>query len=293
MASPETRALQESAPNSVQSQTLQLPAPTAWPMLLAFGIALACAGLVTTASISVLGAIFALAGSIGWFRAVLPHEQHELVMVADVSTAVATTRREVSRVPMAEHLVRAFLPIETYPLSAGIKGGIAGGVAMAIIAIAYGVIAYRSIWYPINLLAAVVYERALEVATGQIAAFHFSLLLVAIVIHVSTSVLVGLLYGAVLPMFPRRPILLGGLFAPLLWSGLLYSMLDYINPLLGQRVNWPWFIASQIAFGIAAGIVVARQEKVQTFQNFPFALRAGIEAPGAMPEKNWDSEVRS
>jgi hypothetical protein len=262
-------------------------------MLLAFGIALACAGLVTTASISVLGAIFALAGSIGWFRAVLPHEQHELVMVADVSTAVATTRREVSRVPMAEHLVRAFLPIETYPLSAGIKGGIAGGVAMAIVAIAYGVIAYRSIWYPINLLAAVVYERALEVATGQIAAFHFSLLLVAIVIHVSTSVLVGLLYGAVLPMFPRRPILLGGLFAPLLWSGLLYSMLDYINPLLGQRVNWPWFIASQIAFGIAAGIVVARQEKVQTFQNFPFALRAGIEAPGAMPEKNWDSEVHS
>ena len=61
-----------------------------------------------------------------------------------------------------------------------------------------------------------------------------------------------------LPMFPRRPILLGGLIAPLLWSGLLYSMLDLINPALNERIDWPWFVASQIAFGIVAGLVVAR-----------------------------------
>jgi hypothetical protein len=158
-------------------------------------------------------------------------------------------------------------------------------MAMAVVAVAYGVIAYRSVWYPINLLAAVVYAQALEVTTSQMAAFHLPLLLIALAIHISTSVLVGLLYGAVLPMFPRRPIFLGGVFAPLIWSGLLYNMLDYINPVLSRRVNWPWFTASQIAFGIAAGIVVARQEKVRVLQNFPFAFRAGIEMPGAMPEK--------
>lgn len=273
-------------------QAVNLPAPTAWPIVLAFGLSLLVAGLVTTASVSILGAIFALSGSIGWFRAVLPHEQHEPVTVADEPVPIATTRREVSRVPISEALVRAFLPLESYPISAGIKGGLAGGIAMAIVAIVYGLITYRSVWYAINLLAGIVYARALDVTTSQMAAFHFPLLLVAVVIHFSTSLLVGLLYGAVLPMFPRRPILLGGFFAPLLWSGLLFSILDYINPLLGQRVNWPVFIASQIAFGITAGIVVARQEKVRLLQNFPFAFRAGVEAPGTMPEKNLDRGER-
>jgi hypothetical protein len=287
MASSQTQEFQESAPSeTVPPQTVDSPAPTAWPIVLAFGISLLAAGLVTTASVSFLGAILALCGSVGWFRTVLPHEQHEPVTVVHEPVPVATTRREVSRVPISEALVRAFLPLESYPVSAGIKGGLAGGIAMAVVAIVYGVVTYRSVWYPINLLAGIVYARALDVTTSQMAAFHLPLLLVAIAIHFSTSLLVGLLYGAILPMFPRRPILLGGLFAPLLWSGLLFSMLDYINPLLGQRVNWPWFLASQIAFGITAGIVVARQEKVRILQTFPFAFRAGVETPGTMPEKN-------
>ena len=280
----------QSIKNESSPRSVQLPAPTAWPVVLAFGLTLMAAGLVTTVAISVLGAVITLAGSVGWFRDVLPHEQHESVSVADEAIPVVTTRREVSRVPIAEDLPRAFLPLETYPISAGIKGGLAGGVAMAVVASAYGLIAYGSVWYPINLLAAVVYAQALEVTTAQMAAFHFSLLVVAIAIHLSTSLLVGVLYGALLPMFPRRPILLGGFFAPLLWSGLLYTMLEYINPVLSQRINWSWFVASQFAFGIAAGIVVARQQKIRTLQNFPFAVLAGIEAPGAMHEKHGEGE---
>jgi hypothetical protein len=284
MATTQMRNVQEEP----SPQTVQLPAPTSWPIVLAFGITLLFAGLVTTEAISVLGAVLTLAGSVGWFRNVLPHEEHESVSVLAEPVPIATTRREVSRVPITKDLPRAFLPLETYPISAGIKGGLAGGVAMAVVAVAYGLIAYGSVWYPINLLAAVVYARALDVTTAQMAAFHLPLLMVAIAIHLSTSLLVGVLYGAVLPMFPRRPILLGGFFAPLLWSGLLYTMLEYINPVLSQRINWVWFIASQFAFGIAAGIVVARQQKIRTLQNFPFAVLAGIEAPGAMHEKRED-----
>jgi len=33
----------------------------------------------------------------------------------------------------------------------GIKGGIAGGIAMVIPALIYGLIAEHSIWYPVNL----------------------------------------------------------------------------------------------------------------------------------------------
>ena len=57
---------------------------------------------------------------------------------------------------------------------------------------------------------------------------------IAVVLHGLVSTLVGLLYGAMLPMFPRRPILLGGLIAPVLWSGLLYSILGLLNPLLAE-----------------------------------------------------------
>src|ERR1700724_455157 len=53
--------------------TLQLPAPTAWPIILAFGLALVFAGLVTSLSVSLLGVILAVTGCIGWVREVLPH----------------------------------------------------------------------------------------------------------------------------------------------------------------------------------------------------------------------------
>jgi hypothetical protein len=55
--------------------TIHLPAPTAWPITLAFGVALLMASLVTNAAIGILGAILFLAGCVGWFRDVFPQEQ--------------------------------------------------------------------------------------------------------------------------------------------------------------------------------------------------------------------------
>jgi hypothetical protein len=104
-----------------------------------------------------------------------------------------------------------------------------------------------------------------------------------VLLHGIGSTLVGLLYGAMLPMFPRRPIVLGGLIAPILWSGLIYSFLGVVNPLLESRIDWFWFMASQFAFGIVAGLVVVRQMRFTTRENVAFALRAGVEAPGLMP----------
>jgi hypothetical protein len=98
--------------------------------------------------------------------------------------------------------------------------------------------------------------------------------------------LVGLLYGIALPIFPRRPILLGGILAPLFWSGILHAGLGITNPALQARINWGWFLASQFAFGLVAGFVVARHEPIATMQYLPFALRAGIEAPGIDKEES-------
>ena len=94
------------------------------------------------------------------------------------------------------------------------------------------------------------------------------------------SLMVGLLYGAMLPMLPRHPVLLGGFIAPIMWSGLIYSVLGIVNPVLDQRIDWVWFVISQFGFGIVAGIVVSRQQRIFTSQAVPFAIRMGMEGSG-------------
>jgi hypothetical protein len=262
------------------ADTVEVPASTPWPIVLAFGITLLFAGLVTSEAVSVLGATVAIAGAVGWFRDVLPYEAHETVRVAPQAPVVTTMRHEVARMEIEHELRRAWLPVEIYPISAGIKGGLAGSVAMAVLAMLYGVLSQTSIWYPINLLAAGFFPAATSDTTAEIAAFHLRAFLIAVPIHLITSLLVGLLYGAMLPMLPRRPILLGGFIAPLLWSGLIHSILGIVNPVLNQRIDWLWFVASQVGFGIVAGLVVSRQERIRTRQQLPLALRVGLEGSG-------------
>jgi hypothetical protein len=260
---------------------LHLPAPTAWPIVLALGFTLLVAGLVTDIGISLLGAVLTFAGCVGWFRQVLPVEQHEEVEVIDQPVVIFSSRALVERI-MVSTAHRAHLPIETYPVTSGIKGGIAGGIAMIVPALLYGLIAQHSIWYPVNLLGGAGVAHWSNPSTADIAAFHWQGLLVATLIHAVTCVLVGLLYGAMLPVLPRHPILLGGILAPVLWTGILHAFMGIINPALDAHIQWGWFLVSQVVYGVVAGIVVARQERVPTGQSLPFAARLGIEAPGLM-----------
>ncbi len=89
------------------------------------------------------------------------------------------------------------------------------------------------------------------------------------------SLLIGLLYGALLPMLPSHPALWGGVVAPLLWTGLMHAALRIVDPELASRISWPWFVVTQIAFGLVAGFVVARSEKVATFQHAPLRAARG------------------
>lgn len=281
MASPVMKA---EAPE-ISPAKVHLPAPTAWPIVLAFGVALLCAGLVTSASVSILGAILIVGGCAGWFREVLPREREETVEVTEEAPVIQPSHREVQRLVLAPHLSRPLLPLETYPVTAGIKGGLAGSVAMAVLACLYGYLRRGSIWYPINLLAATGSAQTFVLGTGTLYRFHLVAFCIAAVFHLITSLLVGLLYGAMLPMIPRRPILLGGIVVPILWTGLLHSILGWVNPFMNARINWPWFVASQFAFGIVAGMVVVCHHRVETCQLEPFLVRIGIKAPGLGSKK--------
>jgi hypothetical protein len=263
---------------------VKLPAPTAWPLVLALGVTLALAGLVTSMGISLLGLVLIVAGSVGWFREVLPHEQHEFVPVRPEEIAITTKHHSVARIKLdLRH--RARLPLETPSVVAGLKGGIAGGIAMIAPALLYGIVVYHSIWYPVNLLGGAGVAGWANPTEYQLMHFRLSALIAASVIHIVVSVLVGLLYGAMMPMWPRHPILFGGIVAPLLWTGLLHASLGLINPFLDQRIHWVPFVVSQVAFGLVAGWVVARQTKILTAQYLPFAARVGLETPGLMHER--------
>jgi hypothetical protein len=170
-------------------------------------------------------------------------------------------------------------------MTSGVTAGLAGGVAMAVLAVVYGVVGFGSPWYPINLLAAVAMPSLGTADTATLAAFNPLAFGVALGAHIVVSIFVGLVYAAMLPMFPRHPAIWGGWIAPLVWTGLLWALLDLINPALNARIDWRWFVASQIAFGLVAGFVIARSERVATMQNWPLAARAGIEAPGLGPER--------
>jgi hypothetical protein len=261
--------------------TLHLPAPTVWPMVLALGISLCMAGLVTSGAVSLLGLILAVMATAGWFRNVLPHEQQETVHVTvAVRTAAAEENRPAAVFPQEQRgpLPLRVEPLPTYSFIAGIEGGLAGGAAMAAAAMLFGLVKYRSAWYAVNLLAAAGFSGWTHASNAFLSQFHPQGLLAAAGIHFTVSVLVGLLYGAALPMFPRRPVLTAGVLAPLLWTGLAYKVIGSVSPILSGRADWGWFAASQVAFGLTACFAINLRVKVRSaeFQSLPFATRAGL-----------------
>jgi len=272
---------------SESSNAIEVPAPTPWPFVTSFGLALLFAGLVTSLAVSVVGLVVILFGAVGWFRDVLPVPKEELVAIATTpaSIVVRSTRR-VAHLQAGAEGHRVYIPITVHPYSAGLLGGALGGVGMAIIACLYGLIAQGSLWYPVNLLAAAALPALAEAGPAELKAFHMSGFALALLIHGIISLLVGLLYAAILPMMPSRFTAFWGSFlAPVLWTALVASTLHLTNPALNAKIAWGWFIASQVAFGLITGFIVAHSKEVETAQSWPLAARAGVEAPGVMPEK--------
>jgi len=277
--------------NGISEEVVQLPAPTAFPIVLALGLTFALAGLVTNVGISILGGVLMIAGCVGWFRQVWPHAHHIAVPVKVQKFHFATVRTKVAHIQIDESH-RARLPVHTPSVMAGVKGGIAGGAAMIVPATLYSLIAYHSLWYAVNLLGGAGVAGWSNPTLAEITHFRLSALITAIIIHAAGSLLIGLLYGAMLPMLPRHPILLGGIIAPVLWTGVLHSALPLINPYLADRIDWWWFVVSQVTFGLVAGWVVSKQIDIRTEQFMPFSVRMGLETPGMMEEHHPEDEPK-
>ena len=253
---------------------VEMPAPSFWPMILAFGVTLLLTGIVTHYVVTLVGFVLSVRAAIGWWRDVIPHVRHP----ADWAVPVRTTGRSVAtlRVGAAHHRMR--VPERIHPYKAGLWGGIAGGAAMAILACIYGQVAHGSIWYPVNLLAATVLPEISHASDAALNQFQLVAFGVAVLVHAITSILVGVLYTVTLPMFPRRAPLWAGFIIPLFWTCLIAATLTLTNPTLNEHINWTWFIICQIAFGLVAGFVTAKTQRIDTMQNLPFIERAAIES---------------
>ena len=262
---------------------IELPAPTAWPMVLAGGVTLLGAGYLMHPMLAIVGVAAVLLGCVGWFRDVLPVEREEVVPVLE-QPPVAPSPRGVPALRVGTDAHRMRLPLEVYPYSVGLKAGLAGGAAMAIVGCMFGLLTHGSIWYPVNLLAAAGSAALTRADTAELVRFSARGLILASVAHLSLSILVGILYAAILPIFSRRPHLTAWVVIPILMSGITWALLRVVNPLLDQRIEWIWFIASQVAFGVLAGWVVSRTEPIATAQTLPLAMRAGLETSGLYRE---------
>ena len=273
------------------AKKIEVPASSPWPFVTAFGLALLFAGLVTSLAVSVVGMVVILSGAIGWFSVVFPESKVEFVELEEPAPVVARSRRRVDHLLPGAEGHRVYIPVEVHPYTAGLLGGILGGVGMAIIACLYGLIAQGSIWYPINLLAAAALPSLANAGVAELRVFHFSGFVVALISHGVISLLVGLLYAVILPMMPSRFTAFWGSFlAPVLWTALVASTLKLINPALNSRIAWGWFIASQVAFGLITGYVVAHSKTVETAQSWPLAARVGLEAPGLLAEHEGEQQ---
>jgi hypothetical protein len=155
---------------------------------------------------------------------------------------------------------RLRLPEKVHPISAGIKGGIAGGLVMPLPAMAYGVMSGSSIWLPINLLVGMVWPGVDRMTLDELAQFDAGLFVAAVAIHATVSLTFGLLYGVLLPTLPpiARPLAWGAVLMPLLWTAVSFLAASRVDPFVRAHVDWPWFIVSQFVFGITAALVVMK-----------------------------------
>jgi len=78
-------------------ESVELPAPTAWPMVVALGITLAFAGMITHEVVSAVGIALGLIAGIGWYREVLPEQQVERIALRPVELPPAAPPSRSSR----------------------------------------------------------------------------------------------------------------------------------------------------------------------------------------------------
>lgn len=251
------------ASSAAPPAAVELPRPTAAPLALAVGITLLATGVATSLAMSAVGLVVCAAALGAWVRDLLPHRGHVLEPLAPPEHRPRTVAARVGQVPKLRAGMPGYrlrLPVKVHPISAGIKGGLVGGLVMPVPALLYGVLSGHGIWYPVNLLAGMVLPGLDQMTVEQLDQFHPLVFILAASIHLTVSLLFGLMLGVLLPTLPDFPkaVSWGALLMPSLWTGASFLALSFVSPVTRTRVVWPWFVLSQFCFGLVAAVVFMR-----------------------------------
>jgi hypothetical protein len=220
--------------------------------LLGAGVAL---GLLFLA----VGALLVVTALSMWIAQLLPGARHVHEPLADARpTSVTGVPGGVDHLRPGMPGYRLRLPEQVHPTSAGLKGGLIGAAVMPVPALLWGLFSGHGLWFPVNLLAGMALPGVGRMGVPELEQFHGLLLVVALVIHLAVSVVLGLIFGVLLPTLPAvpRPIAWGGMLAPILWTAMSYVAMRVVDPAVPALVRWPWFILSQFVFGITMPAVV-------------------------------------
>jgi hypothetical protein len=239
---------------------VEMPRPTAAPLVLAVGIALLAMGVATSLVFVPVGAIVFILGLARWIEQLASprgHIREEFVAPSARATPVVAAPGEVAKLTQGVPGYRLRLPVKVHPVSSGVKGGIVGGIVMLAPALAYGYFSGHGIWWPANLLAGIALPGVGRMSVAELEQYHPTLLIAAAAIHIVVSLIIGLMYGVLMPTLPDlpKPIAWGALLMPLLWTAASFVALGRVNPGVREGIEWPWFVLSQFIFGIVAAIV--------------------------------------
>ncbi|MGD9632376.1 MAG: hypothetical protein AB7G28_08700 [Pirellulales bacterium] len=252
-------------PHSSGKDWVELPRPTAAPLVLATGIALVAMGVATSLAFVPVGILVFIVGLGRWIDQMISPRGHVREAFVDPSrrpAPVAPAPGDVEELKRGMPGYRLRLPVKVHPVSAGVKGGIVGGLVMPLPALAYGHFSGHTIWWPVNLLAGMMLPGVGDMSVADLEKFHMPLFITSVAIHVVVSLVVGLMYGVLMPTLPniRKPLAWGALLMPLAWTAVSFVALGRVNPGVREGIEWPWFVLSQFVFGVVAAVVFMRFE---------------------------------
>lgn len=275
--------------DTASTNSVEMPRPTVWPIVLGLGVTMLALGVATSLAFCVVGGVLLLFGILGWISQLLPgrgHEHEELAEAAAQAKPVTARLGTVQQLKPGVVGYRFQLPEKVHPVSAGLKGGILGGLLMPIPALIWALVNHHSPWFPVNLLAGMVLpglpDMPIDELHKNLEMFHPGGLLCGIVMHATMSIGFGLIGGVLLPTLPPifgGPLLFGGVILPLLWSGASHSLMRLVNPLLNDFIDWRWYVASQLVYGITTSIVIIRSEKIAIAPRGPGGDAGGPSIP--------------
>jgi hypothetical protein len=172
----------------------------------------------------------------------------------NVLQLIAESIREDSKGGVSAHV---------YSIESGVVGGALGGAAMVLVAIAYGLLSGRGIWYPVNLIAAVVIRGWQNASPELFTQFNPTGLIFGVTIHLIMSAIIGLLFALLLPTLPGPPFIWAFVVGPVLWFGAYFGVLPLVNPVMVHNIDLPSFFYAHVFYSLVLGWWVQRSPQIK------------------------------